>query len=117
MRTLGIQNPSDLPEVYEVYKDDVITLWLHDVNYEGKMFVLHARVEPTTDREVLLHIAYVLEILFEQLREKGVKELEAWTTTPEETRYAQFFGFEYLGQLTVNGRPTSPVIDRLKIRL
>ena len=107
-----------IPNLNTVYEDDLVTLMVHDIGGEGSLLVVHAEVIPTTNREVLEHYMEVLDTLFEQLRARGVTEIEAWVNDQTEIDYAQFFGFdEFLGELTVNEQTCIPSVFRLRKRL
>ena len=80
--------------------------------------MVHAEVLDSTKREILGHYLDVVDTLFKQLKEKGVTEVEAWVTTEEEIKYAQFFGFdEFIGELTINQQTLLPPVYRLRKRL
>lgn len=91
---------------------------IHDIAGEGKLLVVHAEVLPTTNRKILDHYLEVIDTLFDQLRERGIEEVEAWVNNDDEVHYAQFFGFdEFLGELTVNEQTCLPSVFRMKKRL
>lgn len=106
------------PNLNKIYEDDICSFYIHDVYGNGELLVLHCDVIPSRKREYLEHIFDVVESIYEALRAKGVKELEAWVSEDHEIRFAQFYGFnEFLGQLYVKGRPTVPEVYRLKKEL
>lgn len=79
---------------------------------------MHAEVMPKLDRKLLQHYVEVVHTLFDELRKRGVKELEAWVNTDEEIHYAQYMGFdEFLGELYIHNQPVSPAVYRMKKRL
>lgn len=107
-----------IPNLNVVYEDDLCTVLIHDIGGEGKLLVVHVEVLPTTNRKVLAHYSDVINGLFDQLRERGIPEVEAWVNNDEEIHYAQFFGFdEFLGELTINEQVCFPSVFRLKKRL
>lgn len=117
MPTQGTLSHKGHVDVHQIYKDDVVTFYIHDICGEGELMVLHAEVPKTTNREVLLHIYGVLEHVCSQMRNRGFKELEAWCGTEADARYAQFFGFEFLGELTIDDKRFEPPVYRLVKRL
>jgi hypothetical protein len=112
LRMLGI------PNLNVVYEDETGAVLIHDIEGKGELLVVHAEVLPTTNREILGHYLEVMDMLFEQLKERGITEVEAWINSDEEMRYAQFFGFdEFLGELMVHDQPCMPSVFRLRKRL
>lgn len=108
----------ETPNLNKVYEDELCTVYVHDVYGNLDLLVVHVDIIPTTDRKVLSHYFDVIESLFEHLRAKGVKEVEAWVCEDNQIRFAQFYGFDqFLGQLTINGRETTPIVYRLKKEL
>lgn len=108
----------EIPNLNKIYEDDYITLFIHDIGGEGKLFVMHADVVPSANRKVLAHVMEVVDKTFDALREKGLTEIEAWVNTDEQIHYAQFMGFnEWLGELTINGQRPFPVAYRLRKKL
>lgn len=108
----------ETPNLNVVYEDDIITAYIHDVYGNQELLVLHVDVVQSKKREILDHIFDVVESIFENLRARGIKELEAWVCEDHEIRFAQFYGFDqFLGQLTVKGRETVPIVYRLKKEL
>lgn len=108
---------SEIPNLNKVYEDETVEVWIHDVNGEGKLFVLHTIVIQSRNLKLLKHYLNIVSSIYSKLAEKGLEELEAWCITDTEVRYAEFFGFEYEGMLTANGRLTTPVVHRLKRKL
>ncbi len=102
-----------------MYEDDLCTVYLHQLELEGKeRLVVHVDVVKENSREVLDHYYDVIESLFEQLRKRGIKEVEAWVSEDHEISFAQFYGFDqFLGQLMVDGRETLPPVFMLKKEL
>lgn len=88
-------------------------MWIHDIEGKGEILVVHVDVIKKRSRKLLDHYQDVIEGLFNQLRARGIEVVEAWVATDEEERFATYFGFDYFTDLTVNGRPTTPVIRRL----
>ncbi len=83
-------------------------------NDERKL-VVHVDVVKTKDREVLDHYYEVIEGLFDRLRARGIKEVEAWVSEDHEIDFAQFYGFDqFLGQLEIDGKETLPPVFMLK---
>lgn len=108
----------EIPNLNVIYEDEYVTCLIHDIAGEGKLYVFHADVIPTTDRKLLQHYRNVMFKIDDALRAKGLTEIEAWVNTEEEMRYAAYFGFgEYIGELTVNRQRCLPEIHRLKKRL
>jgi len=104
-----------IPNLNTIYEDEYCAVLLHDINGEGKLFVLHADVIPVVTRPLMEHYMEVMDNVFEALKAKGLKEVEAWVNTDEELKYAQFFGFdEFLGELTINEQTCLPAVFRLK---
>lgn len=109
---------SGIPNLNVIYEDDLCTCYIHDVYGNGELLVFHADVVKTTDRKVLAHYHEVMANIFDALREKGLTEIEAWVVTDQEIKYAQYMGFDqFLGELVVEGRPTTPTVYRLKKEL
>lgn len=107
-----------IPNLNLIYEDDTCGVYIHDVEGNGRLLVFHADVIPVANHRLMQHYLTVVDSLFVALKERGLKELEAWVNTDEEMRYAMFFGFtEYLGELTVNGQPCLPQVHRLKVNL
>jgi len=107
-----------IPNLNLVYEDETGKVYIHDIDGKGELLVVHAEVIPTTNRAILGHYLEVMDTLFEQLQDKGVKEVEAWVNSDEEMDYAQFFGFnEFLGELTINEQTCIPSVYRLRKRL
>lgn len=102
-----------------MYEDELCSVYLHDLELEGRRrLVVHVDVVKNNDRETLDHYYDVIETLFDQLKERGIKEVEAWVSTDEEIDFAQFYGFDqFLGQLMVNERETIPPVFMLKKEL
>lgn len=104
-----------IPNLNEVYKDDLCTVYIHDVYGDNSLLVVHVDVVKSTKREIIQHYFDVIEGLFDALRAKGVPEIEAWVSSDEEIKFAQFYGFDqFLGELMVNGQSNIPPIFRLK---
>jgi hypothetical protein len=86
-------------------------------NGERKL-VVHVDVVQTKDRDILLHYFDVIQGLFDQLRARGIKEVEAWVSEDHEVDFAQFYGFDqFLGELLVDGREVLPPVFMLKKEL
>ncbi len=104
------------PNLNKVYEDELCTVFIHDLQFEGeRKLVVHVDVVKETKRETLEHYYDVINGLFDALREKGVKEVEAWVSEDHEITFAQLYGFdEFLGQLEINGRETLPPVYMLK---
>ena len=114
----GVSPLSEIPNLKVIYKDDKCTCYLHDIYENGELLVFHADVIKSTDRELLSHYQEVMKNIFVALKEKGLPEIEAWVVTDDEIKYAQFMGFdEFLGELTIEGRPCTPTVYRLKKEL
>lgn len=107
-----------IPNLNVVYEDELCTVYIHDIHGDNSLLVVHTDVVKSKKREVLDHYFDVIESVFEALREKGIKEVEAWVCTDEQIRFAQYYGFDQmLGQLYINGRETLPEVYRLKKEL
>jgi hypothetical protein len=105
----------EIPFLNTVYEDEYVTVLIHDIAGEGKLLVVHVDIIPSTNKALIKHYFDVITAIFDGLKEKGVKEVEAWVNTDEEARYAQFFGFtEWVGELTVNGQTCLPHVFRMK---
>lgn len=108
----------ETPNLNKVYEDNYCTVYIHDVYGNNDLLVVHVDVVPSRKREVLNHYFDVIESVFEALRARGIKEVEAWVSEDHEIRFAQFYGFDqFLGQLTIHGRETVPAVFRLKKEL
>lgn len=95
---------SGIPNLNKVYEDETGTLYIHDIGGEKQIFVLHAEVIPTTNRKVLSHYRDIIELLYANLAERGVKEIEAWVLTDEQIRFATHYGFHLTGkEITLEG--------------
>jgi hypothetical protein len=108
-----------IPNLNKVYEDELCTVFVHQVQLEGQdKLVVHVDVVKDRSRETLQHYYEVIEGLFDQLRERGIKEVEAWVSEDHEIDFAQFYGFDqFLGQLIVDGRETIPPVFMLKKEL
>lgn len=111
--TLGI------PNLNVVYKDDLCTVLVHDVLGDQSRLVVHAEVEKSLSKKLFVHYMEVMDNLFEQLKARGVTEVEAWVCEDHEIKYAQLFGFDqFLGELRgPDGRETLPIVYGLKKEL
>jgi hypothetical protein len=108
----------EIPNLNVVYEDEYVTVLIHDIGGDGTLLVVHVDIIPSTNKELIKHYFDVIGAIFDKLKEKGVKEVEAWVNTDEELRYAQFFGFtKFLGELTVNGQTCLPSVFRMKRKL
>lgn len=115
---VGQYRSLEIPNLNTVYEDEYCTVFIHDIEGKGELLVIHVDVVKTVNRKILNHYFDVIESVFEALRARGIKEVEAWVSTDEEMRFAIFYGFtEQLGQLTVNGRETLPEVYRLRKEL
>ena len=93
-------------------------MYLHAPYSDDSLLVIHTDVVASKKREILDHYFDVIESVFEALRARGYKEVEAWVCEDHEIRFAQFYGFDqFLGQLTIHGRETTPAVYRLKKEL
>jgi hypothetical protein len=115
---VGQLHSLEIPNLNKVYEDNYCTVYIHDVYGNQDLLVIHTDVIATKKREILEHYFEVIESVFDALRERGVKEVEACVSEDHEIRFAQFYGFDqFIGQLTVHGRETVPAVFRLKKEL
>lgn len=108
----------ETPNLNKIYEDNLCTVYIHDAYGDGSLLVVHTDVVASKKREILDHYFDVIESVYEALRAKGVKEVEAWVCEDHEIRFAQYYGFDqFLGQLMIKGRETVPAVYRLKKEL
>lgn len=108
----------EIPNLNKIYEDDTVECYIHDVYSNGELLVFHADVQKSLNKDLLLHYRDVMQEIFAALKQKGVKELQAWVVTDKEIKYAQFMGFDqFLGELTIGNRPIQPPVYVLKKEL
>lgn len=106
------------PNLNKVYEDNHCVVLIHDIHGDGSRLVVHVEVEKDTKRELLQHYYDVIEGLFDALRQRGIKEVEAWVSEDHEMDFAQFYGFDqFMGQLLVDEKETTPPVFMLKKEL
>lgn len=107
------------PNLNKVFEDELCTVYVHDLEFNGeRKLVVHVDVVKESNHKTMQHYYEVIEGLFDALRERGIKEVEAWVSEDHEIDFAQFYGFDqFLGELLVNDRELLPPVFMLKKEL
>lgn len=93
-----------IPNLNKVYEDDKCTVLLFKY---GEDLLVHVDIVQTSNKEYIQHYYEVIETLFEQLRERGIKEVKTWVREGKEMDFAQFYGFDqFEGELMFYGKMT-----------
>lgn len=92
----------ETPNLKLLFEDDFGLSYVHivdDAETKERKYVIHSHVKEGFSKESMPKVLEYSAMVDESFREKGVKRLYTWATSPEEEKYANILGYGLTGKI------------------